>query len=155
MAARVIAEHVGVVQGDADEEHGDGPAERTEHPLAAVVLEVVAEVPERGGVGKHEGGRTEELSDDDEKKEEKEGLVDVRLFIYDATEWRTDEADDFRLGAVGDVLVIERQGRLAELGDLRVRKDRVECRILHFVNDRVAAGRRVTGRRRSNEPRTR
>ena len=155
VAARVVTEHVGVVQGDADEEHCDGPAERAEHPLAAVVLEVVTEVPERGGVGEHEGGRAEELADDDdEKKEQQEGLVDVRLFIDDATEGRTDEADDFRSGAVGDVLVIERQRRLAELRDLRVRKDCVERRILHFVDDDVAARRRVT-RRRSNEPRSR
>ena len=42
VAARVVAEHVRVVERDADEEHGDGPAERAEHALSAVVLEVVA-----------------------------------------------------------------------------------------------------------------
>ena len=67
VAARVVAEHVRVVERDADEEHGDGPAERAEHPLAAVVLEIVTEIAERGGVGENEGRRTEELADNDEK----------------------------------------------------------------------------------------
>ena len=42
VAARVVAEHIRVVKRDADEEHGDGPTERAEHALSAVVLEVVA-----------------------------------------------------------------------------------------------------------------
>lgn len=62
-AARVIGEDVGVVEGDPDEEHGDRPAQGPVHPLPAVVLDVVLEVAQRGGVRHRDGGRAEELSE--------------------------------------------------------------------------------------------
>ena len=50
-AARVIREDVGVVQRDADEEHGNRPAERAVHALAAVAGHVVVQVAESRRVG--------------------------------------------------------------------------------------------------------
>ena len=143
VAAWMTAEHVRVVERDAYEEHGHGPAERPEHPLTAVILEVVAQVTEGGGVGQHESRRAEELADYHEEKNEQECLVDVGLTVHDAAEWRTDEPDDFRSLAVGDVLVVERKRRLAELSDLRVRKDCVECCVFKLVAV-VTANRYIT-----------
>jgi len=65
----VVGEGHGVVQHDADEEHGEAPSEGAEHPLVTVVIGVVAQERDDGRVRKRYSGRSEELTDDDQQEE--------------------------------------------------------------------------------------
>ena len=62
VAARVISEDVSLVEGDAHEEHGQPPAQRAEHALLAVVLNVFLQVSQRRRVSKCDSRCAEELT---------------------------------------------------------------------------------------------
>ncbi len=65
-----------VVQHDAHHEHGQSPAEGAEHALAAVlVLVLLAQQGQHGGIGQRHRGGGEELADDDQEQDEEEDLL--------------------------------------------------------------------------------
>lgn len=61
-AARVIGEDVGVVECDADEEHGDCPAEWAEHSLSTVACDVIVKIAKRRRVSHRDSRRAQELT---------------------------------------------------------------------------------------------
>ena len=74
----MVGEGPGVIQRQADEEHGQSPADGGEHPLSAVEIGVLfAEHGEHGRVGQRHAGTAEELADDDQQQEEEEDFADV------------------------------------------------------------------------------
>ncbi len=75
MAARMIAELVRIVQNQAHREHGDGPAERSEHALLAVLVSLRgSERRDRCLVGQSDRRRREELAGEHEEQEDHEDL---------------------------------------------------------------------------------
>ena len=74
----MVGEGVRVVEDEADEEHGETPADGGEHALAAVLVGVLlAEQVEDGRIGQRQRRTAEELADDDQQQEEEEDLAHV------------------------------------------------------------------------------
>ena len=76
-SARMIWKDVGMIESDSDEEHGDGPAERSVHPLLSIVLHVVLQVSEGGSVGHRDRRCAQELPEDLKDQQDQEDGANI------------------------------------------------------------------------------
>ena len=76
-SAWMIRKDVGMIESDSDEEHGDGPAERSVHPLLPIVFHVVFQVAEGGSVGHRDRRRAQEFPEDLEDQQDQEDGANI------------------------------------------------------------------------------
>lgn len=79
----MIGEGGGMIQSDANKEHGQTPSQRPEHPLMAVSVGVLSQDGDHCRIGQGDGRRTEEFADDDQQKQQEERLLDVLRAVHD------------------------------------------------------------------------
>lgn len=82
---RMVRERGRMVQRYAHEEHGQAPAQGTEHSLVTVFVGVRAQQRDDRGVGQSDGGSAEELAYHDQEQQQEEHFLDVLKTLRDTT----------------------------------------------------------------------
>jgi len=73
----MVGERGRVVQRYAHEEHGQTPAQRTEHSLVPVFVRVRAQQRDDRRIGERDGGSAEELAYHDQQQQQEKHFLDI------------------------------------------------------------------------------
>lgn len=73
----MVRERGRMVQGYADEEHGQAPAQGAEHSLVPVLVGVGAQQRDDRRVGQRDGGGAEELAYHDQQQQQEKHFLDI------------------------------------------------------------------------------